>query len=300
MKRILISALATLAIAASAANVTWGKLGLIDENNNVVTDVTLPGVVPAAAAAGYLDVTIITNVVNGTTTSYAVKVKAPSGFDPSGLQDAIDDLCDSTNALQTAVEALDSGKADKATTLSGYGITDAKIANGTITLGGNTITPLTSFTETDPTVPSWAKDSNKPSYTFAEINSTPTTIAGYGITDAKIVNGTITLGSNTITPLTSFTETDPTIKSWAKADNKPTYTASEVGAVPTTRKVNNKALSADISLTASDVGAIANTAVSGITWDETEIDGEISNLHETIVALKQLITALGGTPPAGN
>lgn len=36
-----------------------------------------------------------------------------------------------------------SGKADKATTLSGYGITDAKIANGTITLGGNTITPIT-------------------------------------------------------------------------------------------------------------------------------------------------------------
>lgn len=33
---------------------------------------------------------------------------------------------------------------DKPTTLSGYGITDAKIANGVITLGGNTITPLTS------------------------------------------------------------------------------------------------------------------------------------------------------------
>lgn len=31
----------------------------------------------------------------------------------------------------------------------------------------------------------------------------PTTLAGYGITDAKIANGVITLGSNTITPLTS-------------------------------------------------------------------------------------------------
>lgn len=37
-----------------------------------------------------------------------------------------------------------SGKADKATTLAGYGITDAKIASGTITLGSDTITPLTS------------------------------------------------------------------------------------------------------------------------------------------------------------
>ena len=36
------------------------------------------------------------------------------------------------------------GKADAATTLSGYGITDANINNGTITLGSNTITPLTS------------------------------------------------------------------------------------------------------------------------------------------------------------
>lgn len=32
-------------------------------------------------------------------------------------------------------------KADKATTLAGYGITDAKINNGTITLGSNSITP---------------------------------------------------------------------------------------------------------------------------------------------------------------
>ena len=36
------------------------------------------------------------------------------------------------------------GKADKATTLAGYGITDAKIDNGTITLGSATITPITS------------------------------------------------------------------------------------------------------------------------------------------------------------
>lgn len=37
-----------------------------------------------------------------------------------------------------------------------------------------------------------------------------------------------------------------------------TPTAADVGAVPTTRKVNNKALSADISLTAADVGALAS------------------------------------------
>ena len=34
--------------------------------------------------------------------------------------------------------------------------------------------------------------------------------------------------------LTSYTETDPTVPSWAKAKTKPTYTADEVGARPNT------------------------------------------------------------------
>lgn len=34
--------------------------------------------------------------------------------------------------------------------------------------------------------------------------------------------------------LQSYTETDPTVPAWAKAANKPTYTASEVGALPNT------------------------------------------------------------------
>jgi len=40
--------------------------------------------------------------------------------------------------------------------------------------------------------------------------SNPTTISGYGITDAKIDSGVITLGSNTITPLTSSSTLDAT------------------------------------------------------------------------------------------
>lgn len=59
--------------------------------------------------------------------------------------------------------------------------------------------------------------------------------------------------------LTSYTETDPTVPAWAKSETKPTYTASEVGAVPTTRTVNGKALSGNITLGASDVGALPST-----------------------------------------
>lgn len=54
-------------------------------------------------------------------------------------------------------------------------------------------------------------------------------------------------------------ETDPTVPTWAKRSTKPTYTASEVGAVPTSRTVNGKALSSNVSLNASDVGAVPNS-----------------------------------------
>ena len=117
------------------------------------------------------------------------------------------------------------------------------------------------------------------------MTSKPTTIEGYGITnvytkaevDAKgYVTEAVTNGLATTAQLRGEigaatngllrTESDPTVPAWAKAAKKPTYTASEVGAlvstvthlsgdVPTTRKVNGKALSADVTLGAADVGA---------------------------------------------
>ena len=78
--------------------------------------------------------------------------------------------------------------------------------------------------------------------------------------------------------ITGYTETDPTVPSWAKASSKPSYTASEVGAVPTTRKVNGKALSADITLSASDVGALSSsTAIPSKTSDLTNDSGFITS-----------------------
>lgn len=77
------------------------------------------------------------------------------------------------------------------------------------------------------------------SISFDDLTSHPTSLAGYGITDAKIVNGTITLGTNTITPITS--ETDPTVPAWAKASTKPNYNLDEV-LDGTTRKLSDYAL----------------------------------------------------------
>lgn len=98
--------------------------------------------------------------------------------------DAMDSLKELANALNNdknfaSTMATELGKkANKETTLAGYGITDAKISNGTITLGSNSIKPLTSFTETDPTVPAWAKAENKPTYTWTEITDKPSFFSG--------------------------------------------------------------------------------------------------------------------------
>lgn len=95
-------------------------------------------------------------------------------------------------------------------------LTDVTLGGTSVVSGTVAILPAypTSLPASD--VSSWAKAASKPPYTFSEIGSKPTTLSGYGITDAKIESGTITLGSNTITPLTSFTESDPTVPSWAK------------------------------------------------------------------------------------
>lgn len=45
----------------------------------------------------------------------------------------------------------------------------------------------------------------KPTYAFDDLTAHPITLDGYGITDANIASGTITLGSNTISPVTAIT-----------------------------------------------------------------------------------------------
>lgn len=87
---------------------------------------------------------------------------------------------------------------------------------------------ITGYTETDPTVPSWAKASSKPSYTAAEVGALPDT------TVIPTVPSNISAFNNDSGYITGYTETDPTVPSWAKAPTKPTYTASEVGALPDT------------------------------------------------------------------
>jgi len=97
-----------------------------------------------AFLANITDDSTLQGIVNGINTSIAAKYTKPTGGIPS---------TDMTSAVQASLKKADtalqthqdiSGKANKATTLAGYGITDAKIANGVITLGSQTIIPITS------------------------------------------------------------------------------------------------------------------------------------------------------------
>ena len=67
--------------------------------------------------------------------------------------------------------------------------------------------------------------------------------------------------THTKSQITDFPTSMPAsdVYSWAKQSSKPSYSASEVGAVPTSRTVNGKALSSNITLSAGDVGAAASS-----------------------------------------
>ena len=91
----------------------------------------------------------------------------------------------------------------------------------------------------------------------------PTTIGGYGITDAKIENGTITLGNKTITPLTSAPVTSVNSKTGAVV-----LGASDVGALPADTvipTVNDATLT--IRRNSVDVGSFTANSANDVNID---------------------------------
>lgn len=129
-----------------------------------------------------------------------------SVYDPSGKNgDAFsqDNMKDGTvNKNFTVTDRNNiAGKYEK----PGTGIPKADLAEAVQASLGKADTALQSFTETDPTVPSWAKAASKPSYSYTEITGTkPPTDAqkNSDITKAEIeakLTGTITTHGHTVT-----------------------------------------------------------------------------------------------------
>lgn len=92
------------------------------------------------------------------------------------MDDSIDDKISAHNTSINAHTDIRAALSDKQDVIA-----DLNTIRSGAALGA---TALQSYTETDPTVPSWAKATSKPTYTWNEIGSKPTTLVGYGITDA--------------------------------------------------------------------------------------------------------------------
>ena len=151
-------------------------------------------------------------------------------------------------------------KGTNPTTISGYGITDAytktqvdsllsdlDVVTVTQTLTSGKAIATISVGDTDTVL--YAPTS----YAWSEIASKPTTLSGYGITDAKIASGVITLGSNTIKPLTSH-QSIHALKFQVAGTDKHTYTPNSAASTL------NFVAGSNISLTYSEGSlTIANT-----------------------------------------
>ena len=157
-----------------------------------------------------------------------------------------------------------------ADTLGGVMIGD----NISVTADGVISVNLSEYLKSDE-ISDWAKAKSKPAYTASEVGlgnvdntadiDKPISTATQTALDGKADTGhTHTVSDITDMPAYLTQETDPTVPAWAKAKNKPTYTADEVGAakkkhthnlsditdMPEWAKAENKP-----AYTASEVGA---------------------------------------------
>ena len=103
------------------------------------------------------------------------------------------------------------------------------------------------------------------------------------------------------TALQSFTESDPTVPSWAKQSTKPTYTASEVGALPASTTIPSALADLSADSTHRTVTDAEKTAWNGkqnaLTWDTTPTQNSTNpvtsgGLYNVLGNIETLINAL--------
>lgn len=92
--------------------------------------------------------------------------------------------------------------------------------------------------------------------------------------------------------LTSFTETDPTVPAWAKAANKPTYTASEVGALPANTVIPT--VPTNVSAFTNDAGYLTeHQSLAGLAT-ETYVNTSVSNHNANTSAHNDIRLLING------
>ena len=117
-------------------------------------------------------------------------------------------------------------------TISGGSGGEANVIEA-ITFNGSSV-PVTNKTAAiTASIPSEVTESTVSGWGFTKNTGTYSKPSG-GIPKTDLASAVQTSLGKADTALQSYTETDPTVPSWAKASTKPSYTASEVGALPST------------------------------------------------------------------
>ena len=183
------------------------------------------------------------------------------------------------------------------TTLSGYGITDAKIANGVITLGSNTIIPLTehqditgkqdkitstnkldySLLSNTPTIPSEVTESTVSGWGFTK-NSGTYSKPSAGIPKTDLASEVQTSLEKADSALQSYTETDPVFSASAAAGIKSTDITNW------NSKTSNKG-------TVTSVAVKMNNTTKGTVTSSGTIDlGTVITAHQDISGKQDKLT----------
>ena len=102
----------------------------------------------------------------------------------------------------------------------------------------------------------------------------PTTLSGYGITDAKIENGTITLGSSTITPLTSYTEINSNLVNGSATGSLRTISSAEES---TNYTIGENAFAQGMSTEASGLDSFAQGMYAKASGQDSFAQGRFTN-----------------------
>lgn len=120
---------------------------------------------------------------------------------------------------------------------------------------------ISEFTETDPTVPSWAKAESKPSYNFSELNNKPTTLSGYGITDAA----TSSQGAKADSAIQGIKGNGTTIQ--PNSSKVVNITASNIGAIENIEKITITSSSVfnNVAVTLLKIGKLVMVTMPRIT-----------------------------------
>ena len=255
-------------ISATDTTYTAGtNISISDDNAISVT-----GLTKASVGLGNVDNTSDANKPISNATQSALNAKQDTLT--SGDNISIDGNKISVTGVYTStqVDGLLANKANNSTTLAGYGITDANISDGTITLGENSITPLTA----NSTIPAdKITGLTKASVGLGNVDNTsdankPISTATQAALDTK--QGKLTAGDNvTISDTNVISSKDTTYTAGTN------ITISEANAISVTGLTK-----ASVGLGNVDNTSDANKPISTATQAALNAKQDIANLVTTI------------------